>query len=129
MPLLPEDIQYLAERGTPHQVVEEGGMTCLLLPSWPLPSGLSATQADVLIRLAAGYPDIPPDMWWVDPPLNGADGAEIPATQSTEQHLGRTWQRWSRHFNAGQWHPGIDRLAGFLALMEGEFRRAAGAAA
>lgn len=129
MPLLPEDVQYLAERGATYQVVEEGGMTCLLLPGWPLPGGLSATHADVLIRLAAGYPDIPPDMWWVDPPLRRADGDEIPATQSMEPHLARTWQRWSRHFNAGQWQPGIDRLSGFLALMDGEFRRAAGAAA
>jgi Prokaryotic E2 family E len=129
MPLLPEDAQHLADKGITYEVHEEAGMTCLLLPSWPLPSGLTAPGADVLIRLSPGYPDIAPDMWWVDPPLRRADGSEIPATQSMEQHLGRTWQRWSRHFNAGQWHPGIDRISGYLALMEGEFRKAAEAAA
>jgi hypothetical protein len=129
MPLLPEDAQYLADRGINYQVHEEGGMTCLLLPAWPLPTGLSAAHVDVLLRLAQGYPDIPPDMWWVDPAVRRADGGEIPATQVTEHHLGRTWQRWSRHFNGGQWQPGIDRISGFLALMDGEYRRAAGAAA
>jgi len=129
MPLLPDDADYLAERGIAYEVREEGGMTCVVLPRWTLPAGLSTSETDVLIRLAPGYPDIAPDMWWVDPPLRLADGVEIAATQVTEQHLGRTWQRWSRHFNAGHWRPGTDRLSGYLALMDVEFRRAAGAAA
>lgn len=129
MPLLLEDSQYLAERKIAHEVREEGGMTCLLLPDWELPTGLSATRAAVLIRLAPGYPDIPPDMWWVSPALRRADGSEIAGTQSSEQHLGRTWQRWSRHFNPGTWQPGVDRVSGYLALITSEFRRAADCAA
>ena len=127
MALPVEDTEYLAERGIVYEVREEGGMICLLFPGWPLPAGLNASSVDVLIRLAPGYPDIPPDMWWVDPPLRDAAGSEIPATQSMESHLGRTWQRWSRHFSAGQWQAGIDRLSGFLALMVSEFRKAGAA--
>lgn len=129
MPLLPEDAQYLDERNISYTVVEESGMTCVVVAGWKLPAGLSSSSVDVLLRLAQGYPDVPPDMWWVDPPLRRSDGSEIPATQSMEPYVGRTWQRWSRHFNSGQWQPGIDRLSGFLALIEGEFRRASGAAA
>jgi hypothetical protein len=129
MPLLPEDAHYLDERKIPYSVVEESGMTCIVMTDWKLPSGLNSVSGDVLIRLAPGYPDVAPDMWWVDPPLRRADGSEIPGTQSMEPHLGRTWQRWSRHFNGGQWQPGIDRISGYLALVEAEFRRAAGAAA
>jgi hypothetical protein len=129
MPLLPEDLEYLVDRHIKHGVVEEGGMTCLVLSEWPLPAGLNAEKADVLIRLAPGYPDVPPDMWWVDPPLRRADGSEIVNTQSMESHLGRTWQRWSRHFSGGQWQPGIDRISGYIALLDNEFRRAAGTAA
>jgi hypothetical protein len=129
MPLLPEDAQYLNERNIAYSVLEEASMTCLVLAGWSLPAGLNESHTDVLIRLAPGYPDVPPDMWWVDPPLRTVAGTEIPATQSMELHLGRTWQRWSRHFNGGQWQPGIDRISGFLALMSGEFRRAAGSAA
>jgi hypothetical protein len=125
MPLLPEDIEYLSERGLAYEVHEDGGMTCLILRQWAMPDGLSHALGDVLIRLHPGYPDIAPDMWWVDPPLRCADGAEIPATQSIEPYLGRQWQRWSRHFDAGQWKPGVDRLNSFLALLDGELRRTA----
>jgi hypothetical protein len=129
MPLLPEDAQYLTDRGIAFGVSEEGGMTCLLLPDWPLPVGLSAPRVDLLIRLSPGYPDVAPDMWWVDPPLQRSDGAEIVGTQAAEPHLGRIWQRWSRHFEGGQWQPGADRLRSYIALLEVEFRRAAGNAA
>lgn len=129
MPLLPEDAKYLTDRKILHQVSEEGGMTCLVIPAWKLPSGLDQPQTDVLIRLAAGYPDLAPDMWWVNPPLRRADGAAIPGTESLEFHLGRQWQRWSRHFQQGQWQPGIDRLENYLALIGNEFRRMAEGAA
>lgn len=125
MGLLPEDAQYLVERAIAHEVIEENGMTCLLLREWELPSGLDQAKADVLIRLAPGYPDIAPDMWWMDPSVRTASGAVIPSTDSTEVHLGRQWQRWSRHFSAGQWQPGIDRLESYLSLIVNEFRRVA----
>jgi hypothetical protein len=68
-------------------------------------------------------------MWWVDPALHRADGSVIEATQVMEPHLGRTWQRWSRHFAPGQWQSGIDGLESYLALIHSEFLRAAGQAA
>lgn len=123
MPLLPEDARYLVERNINHVVQEEAGMTCLVLQSWALPPGLNQQQADILIRLAPGYPDVAPDMWWVDPPLQTAQGGGIPNTESVEFHVGRNWQRWSRHFNGGQWQPGIDRLESFIVRINGELRR------
>jgi hypothetical protein len=123
------DQQYLADRQIPNQVVVEGGMVSVLLPGWPLPAGLSVAQTDVLLRLAAGYPDIPPDMWWVDPEILRADRTVIPATQVREPYFGRTWQRWSRHFHAGQWQSGVDGLESYLALMRAEFALAGRACA
>ncbi|MBA2283079.1 MAG: hypothetical protein H0W25_17855 [Acidimicrobiia bacterium] len=123
---MPIDKEYLAERDIAHEVHEESSMTCVVIRSWQLPTGLDRPEADVLVRLPAGYPDIAPDMWWVEPALRTATGQVIPATEATEVHLGRTWQRWSRHFAAGQWQPGVDRLESYLALIRGEFQRAAG---
>lgn len=79
----------------------------------------------LLLRLAPGHPDVPPDMWWVDPAVLRPDGAVIPGTQVTEQCLGRMWQRWSRHFQPGQWQSGIDGLESFIARMRAEFDLAA----
>jgi hypothetical protein len=59
-------------------------------------------------------------MWWFDPPVRRVDGLDIPATQVVEQHVGRSWQRWSRHFSAGQWQSGIDGLESYLALIQRE---------
>ncbi len=129
MVLPANDAQFLAERAIPHVVQQDGGMICVVVVGWSLPQGLNADRADVLIRLPGGYPDVAPDMWWVDPVLQRADGTVIPSTQVIEPHLGRRWQRWSRHFAAGQWQSGIDGLESYLALIRAEFALAAGQAA
>jgi len=76
-----------------------------------------------LLRFSPGYPDVAPDMWWFDPPVRRRDGQPIPATEVIERYLGRSWQRWSRHFAAGQWRSGVDGLESFLALVRKELER------
>jgi hypothetical protein len=62
-------------------------------------------------------------MWWFDPAIRLQDGRAVRATEVTEHHVGRTWQRWSRHFNAGQWRSGVDSLESYLALISRELER------
>src|SRR5258707_1183386 len=127
---LPEvDTTFLEDRDLRHEITDEGGMTCVLFPMWKLPEGFDHDHADLLIRLQAGYPDLPPDMWWFEPALHLADGNTIQATEVIESHLGRSWQRWSRHFQAGQWQSGVDGLESYLALINRELERCVGVAA
>ena len=123
MALPHSDVNYLNERGLTHQVATESGMTCVVMPQWPLPSGFDRNVSDLLIRLSPGYPDVPPDMWWFSPHVNLKNGKALPATDVVESHLGRSWQRWSRHFNNGQWQSGIDGLESFLALIRQDLVR------
>jgi len=123
--LPPIDAEYVQGRSPSHQVSAEGGMLCVLLPGFPLPPGLNLDQADLLLRLPAGYPDAPPDMWWFSPPVTRRDGSTIAATEAREHHLGRDWQRWSRHLQPGQWRSGIDSIESYLALVHNELVRAA----
>lgn len=123
MSLPDTDLAYLKERSISHQAIEDAGMTCILLPSWQLPAGYDRPAADLLLRLPAGYPDIAPDMWWFDPALTASNGKRIPATDVTEQHIGRSWQRWSRHLQPGQWKSGIDSLESYIALINRELTR------
>lgn len=125
MSLPPDDEIYLSERHPDRQCHLEAGMTCLVFPGWALPEGYDPTVADLLVRLPAGYPDVAPDMWWFDPAVRLAGGVTIQATEVTEHHLGRSWQRWSRHFDAGQWQSGVDGLESFLALIQRELLRCA----
>ena len=119
------DIEYLTERRLNYTATGEGGMTCVVLPGFQVPDGYDRRNADLLLRLSPGYPDVPPDMWWFDPPVRLPDGTSAPATESVEHYLGRSWQRWSRHFAPGQWHSGADCLESFLALIRKELTRCA----
>jgi hypothetical protein len=119
-----QDAKYLSERAPNHSVTQESNMTCVVISGFQLPPGYKCRQTDLLLRLSAGYPDVPPDMWWFDPPLRREDGKAIPATDVVEHHVGRSWQRWSRHFGAGQWQSGIDNLESFIALVRREVERA-----
>jgi hypothetical protein len=125
MTLPQADITSLAERGVEYSVASEANMTCVVIRGYVLPPGYNHGQSDLLLRLNPGFPDVPPDMWWFDPPLRLSDGRAIPATEVTEHHVGRQWQRWSRHFNQGQWRSGTDTLESFLALIRKELERCA----
>jgi Prokaryotic E2 family E len=124
--MLPQsDRDALIARSLEHTVSTEGGMTCIVIRNYPIPQGLSRPAADLLLRLSPGYPDVPPDMWWFSPVIGRPDGRPIAATQSIELHLGRQWQRWSRHLPAGVWKSGIDSLESYLALVNRELESAA----
>jgi hypothetical protein len=127
--LLPADCRCLEDRGLSYEVTTEAGMTCVIIMSWKLPTGYDRAESDLLVRLPAGFPDVPPDMWWFAPALRLASGAEVQATQVVESYVGREWQRWSRHFQPGQWRSGLDGLESYLALIQRELTRCAGGVA
>ena len=114
------DQAFLDERYPGWSQIQEGSMLCVLLPAFALPSGFTLNAADLLLRLSPGYPDIPPDMWWFEPFVSRVDGAPIDRTDSHEPYLGRVWQRWSRHLDAGHWRAGIDSLESYLALVKSQ---------
>ena len=127
--MLPDaDVIYLSDIGIEFDLTVEGGMTCVILRNWALPPGFNISSSDLLMRLPAGYPDVAPDMWWFSPPVHTAAGAVLPNTESIEHHLGRNWQRWSRHLQPGQWQSGIDGLESYVALIRHELERSVPAA-
>jgi len=119
------DLDYLVDRAIAHEVTVNGSMVCVVLRGYPIPPGYDRSQSDLLLRLSAGYPDVPPDMWWFDPPVRLPGGSSVQATEQIESHLGRSWQRWSRHLNPGQWQSGVDCLETFLALIRKELANCA----
>lgn len=124
--MLPQiDQCHLDERAPGSTVKVDGGMTCVVIPDFALPTGFIQARADLLLRLSPGYPDVPPDMWWFCPAVRRTDGRPIAATESQEAYLGRTWQRWSRHLNPNQWRAGVDSIESYLALVRKELEHAA----
>ena len=102
----------------------EGGMVCVMITDYPLAAGLAPATNELLIRLPSGFPDTSPDMFWFAQPVTRADGTAIPATETLETHLGRNWQRWSRHIG-GQWRPGTDDLRSYMAYVRACITKAA----
>ena len=124
--LLPATDRDFISRAAPAATVQvDGGMTCVVLPEFELPAGFTLPVADLLIRLGPGYPDVAPDMWWFSPAVLRADGRQIAATEAQESILGRTWQRWSRHFSQGAWLAGVDGLESYVALVRSQLAQAA----
>ncbi len=126
MQLPDRDMEFLEERAFQHELVDEGGMLCVLIRGWRLPGGYTVSTADLLLRLSPGYPDVPPDMWWFEPALIRLDSCVIPATEVTETVLGRSWQRWSRHLDPSLWNSGTDGLESYLSLVHREVTAGAG---
>lgn len=122
MSLPAADLAYLSGLAVECQVELESGMTCVVLRSWPLPLGFNHPAADLLVRLSPTYPDVPPDMWWFSPAVYASGGTELPNTSVYEDHLGRRWQRWSRHLRPDQWRSGVDGLENYVALIRNDMR-------
>ncbi len=118
-----QDQCFLDSLGYSHTVEVVDGFVNVVLADLPTP-GLDRSEVDLLLRLPIGFPDATPDMFWVSPALT-AKGAAIPGTEVTEHHVGRSWQRWSRHIG-GQWRPGVDNLETYLAYVRRALAMAGG---
>lgn len=104
------DQRYLEEHGLSVCSASEGNEKGVILSKFPLPAGkFQVDHAEVLIIVPAGYPDVPPDMFYVDPWLTLATTGRHPErADQAKAFAGRRWQRWSRHNK--EWRPGVDAL-------------------
>lgn len=111
MTFLPSrDREYLESKEFVFQEIVDGQNRGIILPRFRLPAQkYDVSQVDVLIILPSGYPDIAPDMFYLEPWVKLVEGDRYPkATQSCLSFNGRSWQRWSRHNN--EWRRGIDGI-------------------
>lgn len=118
-----QDQSFIDSLGYSSTVEVSDGFVNVVLADFPTP-GLDPGQVDLLLRLPFGFPDAAPDMFWVSPALT-AMGAAISGTEQTENYLGRSWQRWSRHIG-GQWRPGVDNVETYLAYVRRALAMAGG---
>ena len=122
MQLLEEDESYLKEKGYSYELTAEGEGGCLIIPGIPLsPDKYDQTAVDLLICIPKGYNDAKLDMFYVHPHVRlRATGQYPQAADYFEDHVGRKWQRFSRHLP--QWRPGIDTLQNFLPFVRRELQ-------
>jgi hypothetical protein len=107
-------------RATLHQ--QPGGWSFLVISNYQVPGGFSPGGVELLVKLPPAFPDAQPDMFWIYPTVKTALGV-LPRATSTENLLGRDWQRFSWHLAAGAWRPGISNLRDFLRCIAARFLR------
>lgn len=114
---LPEsDIDYLNGLGLSWETIKTSGMWVIIY-DYPLPDGYTIKVADLALMIPPNYPATEIDMVYFHPHLQKKTGRTI--TAITQRAIdGRSFQRWSRHRQKGEWRPGIDDISTHLALVE-----------
>lgn len=122
--MLPErDRAYLAASWLGHSLEQDGGQVAVVLPEFILPAGFEPRTVEMLLLIPFGYPDAPLDMFWLAPATTLFGGA--PQATNPEVHLGRSWQRFSRHLPPGVWRGGVDGIQSYLAIVRTMLEREA----
>lgn len=121
MSFLPEsDLAYLTEKYPGFREVVDGPTHGVVLPDWLLPAGkYTSEKVDLLIQIPGGYKTTPLDMFYLFPQMRLLSTNALPkATEVSVQFGGRSWQRWSRHFDHSQWRPNVDGLHTYLKRVQ-----------
>ena len=119
-----EDMDWLNAATARYELVAEGNVLRVVLYNFPLPAGYNCREADVNVRIDAGYPDTQIDMVYVYP------AARSRRRQANQGNFDRPLQ-WQGVANAGvvtgtranPWRPGVDNLATHFGLVEHWFLR------
>lgn len=81
-----------------------GAQRFLIIPEVPLQDHWSKPSADLMVIVPDGYPMAPLDMFYVSPEINLNNGRKPGGSDNRETYLGRTWQRFSWHYQK-PWNP------------------------
>jgi hypothetical protein len=114
-----EDRDFLDSRlGFEWEAVREADARRLVVLKYNVADGYNVPEADLFLRLEAGYPDSQIDMVFFYPALSLKNGKRIGATDGCQQFDGRPWQQWSRHRTPeNPWVPGVDNIERHLLLV------------
>lgn len=114
MALIPEDeLEFLEEKGFAYELVEAPGEVHLILHKFPFPK-YRPSEAEMLIRIPAGYPQAALDMFFTIPDVTLPSGAFPDRCNQHPVIGGKAWQQWSRH---SSWRAGVDSLRSFLSAV------------
>lgn len=125
MRLPDDDEEYLRTKGFEWELVPNGDGACLVLKRYGVSEALyDRANTDLMVRIPAQYNNAALDMFYCDPPLKLRNGSYPQAADQFEEHAGRRWQRFSRHFQT-PWRAGIDGLPTLLTFAHRELTRGA----
>jgi hypothetical protein len=116
---LEADVARLREEtGYDVEIISEDGQLWILVKQAAIPDrAYTRGRSDVLMQTDFQYPMSAMDMFWMEPEVQHSNGSSPSHVSSIENHVGRSWRRWSWHRN-GVWKPGTDDLITHWAFVE-----------
>ena len=118
-PLQEQDVEFLDSLGLEWEAVLEGKKQWLIVRGYELPAGCNGSHVDSALDIPRSYPAEQIDMFYCLPKVTRADGSALPQTEATQNILGTTFQRWSRHRkSADDWDPATDCVESQFELVE-----------
>ncbi|WP_166211889.1 E2/UBC family protein [Cognatiluteimonas telluris] len=123
MKLPSRDQAFLDDRGYDWELLSESAGGYLIVRNFDVTGGgFAPSPVTLMIRIPPQFPMTPLDMWYCNPPIRIAESGHFaPASEVMESHVGKNWQRFSRHLNGG-WRPGVDGLRSFFVLIQRELQ-------
>ena len=118
---LPEgDEEYLNSKKFAWELIPNGDDGFLIIKNYRINDAkFDRNSADLMLRIPARYNLAKLDMWYTDPAVRvKASGVYPHKADSFEMHVGRKWQRFSRHLP--NWRAGVDGLPMFLTFVNQE---------
>lgn len=120
-----EEDQSFANRhaGQVERVVD-GGNRWVLIHDLQVPEGYNVRMVTAAVILPNGYPMCGPDMVYFYPALSLNSGKKIHAAEARMTILGKSYQRWSRHFTPNApWRPEEDSLETYCLMIQSWLRK------
>jgi hypothetical protein len=113
-----KDRKYLLDRGMSFEEVSANAVNGLIFQEYRLPQGLFDHDASsLLIILPGGYPDLSPDMFFLNPWVRLVTTNQYArCADQAHQFNSISWQRWSRHNT--EWRRGKDGIWTMLKRVE-----------
>jgi hypothetical protein len=112
-----KDRAYLTGKQIKFREIENGAVKGLVLDDFAVvPTGkFNKEKSSLLIILPAGYPDVPPDMFYFSPELKLVANDKYPAqADQFPTHFSEKWQQWSRHAPVANLRAGKDGIHTYL---------------
>ena len=121
---LVEDVTHLRECRFDATIVEEHPRYYVVIANFELPAFYAPNVTDLMMMADYQYPMSALDMFWTCPHVRRADNGAYPLNaEQLEQHIQRTWQRWSWHY--GGWNPAHHNVTTHLEVFFNRLAQAA----
>ena len=118
------DVAALADQGFDASIVDDHPRFYVVLTDLELPTFYDPSVTDLMMMADYQYPMSALDMFWTSPHVRRVDNGGFPQNaDQLEEHIGRSWQRWSWHY-AG-WNPAHHSVATHLDVFFDRLAQAA----